>query len=91
MRAVAHATAIFIANVGNLVIAPQMVGFLSDWFAFFSGPNAASLRLALLCLAPSEFWAAARFYTAAARIINDQERATGVNIESAPERALGEA
>lgn len=91
MRAVAHATAIFIANVGNLVIAPQLVGFLSDWFAPLSGPNAGSLRLALLCLAPTGFWAAAHFYWAAAQVVKDQARATGVHIESAPDAALGEA
>ncbi len=33
MRAVYCATVLFAANLGNLVIAPQMVGLLSDWFA----------------------------------------------------------
>src|SRR5205823_16235 len=33
MRATACALLLFIANVANLVLAPQLIGWLSDWFA----------------------------------------------------------
>ena len=33
MRAMFCATTLFLANVGNLVIAPPLIGGLSDWFA----------------------------------------------------------
>jgi MFS family permease len=58
MRATTCALLLFTSNVANLVIAPQAVGFLSDWFSseFHAGGNA--LRWALLCLAPTGFWAA---------------------------------
>ncbi|GAC1675652.1 MAG: MFS transporter [Steroidobacteraceae bacterium] len=78
MRAVFCASLLFAANVGNLVVAPQLVGMLSDWFAPDHVANAASLRLALLCLAPTGFWAALHYIWAARRIVQDQERATGV-------------
>jgi MFS family permease len=49
MRATTCALLLFAANICNLVIAPQVVGWLSDWL---------SLRWALLILAPTGFWAA---------------------------------
>lgn len=49
MRATTCALLLFAANICNLVIAPQLVGWLSDWL---------SLRWALLILAPTGFWAA---------------------------------
>jgi MFS family permease len=77
MRAVFCATTLFLANVGNLVIAPQMVGMLSDWFAPSSGPNAQSLRLALLCLVPTGLWATVHYFIAARNLIADEQRAIG--------------
>jgi predicted MFS family arabinose efflux permease len=77
MRAIFCATTLFVANVGNLVIAPQAVGLLSDWFAPSSGPNAQSLRLALLCLVPTGLWATVHYFLAARNLIADQERAIG--------------
>lgn len=53
MRATTCALLLFAANICNLVIAPQLIGWLSDWF---SGPE--SLRWAMLVLAPTGFWAA---------------------------------
>jgi predicted MFS family arabinose efflux permease len=53
MRATTCALLLFAANICNLVIAPQFIGWLSDWF---SGPE--SLRWAMLVLAPTGFWAA---------------------------------
>ena len=78
MRAVFCATTLFLANVGNLIIAPELVGRLSDWFAPGSEPTAASLRLALLCLAPTGFWATAHYFWSIRDLRADEERATGV-------------
>jgi MFS family permease len=83
MRAMFCALTLFLANVGNLIIAPQLVGFLSDWFAPEHVPNAASLRLAMLCLVPTGFWAAAHYFLATRDMLADQERATGTAVEGA--------
>ena len=72
---------IFVSNVGNLIVAPQLVGFLSDSFAGGGEPTAASLRLAVLCLVPIGFWAAAHYYLAIRSIVEDQARATGVAVQ----------
>jgi predicted MFS family arabinose efflux permease len=80
MRALFCAATLFVANIGNLIIAPQAVGFLSDFFAPNHLANAASLRLALLCLAPVGFWATFHYFWSARRLIGDQERATGIKI-----------
>jgi MFS family permease len=77
MRALFCATTLFVANVGNLVIAPQAVGLLSDWFAPASGPNAESLRLALLCLVPIGLWATVHYFLATRDLLRDQARAVG--------------
>ena len=77
MRAVCAAVALLVANVFNLIIAPQGVGMLSDWFAGPSGGDAASLRSALLILAPTGFWAALHYFLAARTIVEDQKRAIG--------------
>jgi len=74
MRAVYCATVLFTANVGNLIIAPQMVGVLSDWFAPHHIANAESLRLAMLCLVPTGFWAAWHYFASARHIDEDQRR-----------------
>jgi predicted MFS family arabinose efflux permease len=84
MRAVFCATTLFVANVGNLIIAPQFVGVLSDWFAPGHLANAESLRLALLCLAPTGFWATAHYFLAMRQLLADQERATGTRLELPP-------
>jgi len=80
MRAIFCAMVLFLANVGNLVIAPPLVGWLSDVFAPTAGSNAESLRLAMLCLAPTGFWATAHFFLAIRNLPADQERATGVPV-----------
>ncbi len=80
MRAIFCAMVLFTANLGNLVIAPPLIGWLSDLFAPSSGPNADSLRLAMLCLAPTGFWATAHFFLALRDLPADQERATGVRV-----------
>src|ERR1700739_5129731 len=49
LRAMFCATVLFLANLGNLVVAPPLIGALSDWFAPNHISNADSLRLAMLC------------------------------------------
>jgi MFS family permease len=76
MRATACAILLFLANVANLFLAPQLfVGPLSDWFAssFNAGPE--SLRWALLLLAPTGLWAAWHLWRAGATIREDEARA----------------
>jgi hypothetical protein len=58
MRATTCALLLFTANFANLVIAPQVVGLLSDLFANVATGPGDSLRWALLLLAPTGFWAA---------------------------------
>jgi len=84
MRAMFCAATLFVANVCNLIIAPKAVGMLSDWFAPDHVANAASLRLALLCLAPVGFWAAFHFFWSASDLAGDQLRATGVPVTTDP-------
>ena len=48
------------------------------------GGDAASLRLALMVLAPSGFWAAYHLYLASRTIIADQKRAIGYTKDWAP-------
>jgi predicted MFS family arabinose efflux permease len=77
MRAMTVAISLLIANVLNLIVAPWLVGSLSDWFAGPGGANADSLRLAQLILAPSGLWAAWHYWRAEKYIIEDQKRAIG--------------
>jgi MFS family permease len=74
MRAITCALLLFSANVANLVVAPQLIGWLSDWFAGAFGAGEESLRWALLCLAPTGFWAAWHLCTSAATIREDEAR-----------------
>jgi predicted MFS family arabinose efflux permease len=77
MRAMAVAIALVIANVLNLIIAPAIVGGLSDMFDAAGGGNAESLRLAQLILAPTGLWAAWHYWRAEKYIVEDQKRAIG--------------
>jgi MFS family permease len=60
MRSQAVALLLFLSNIANLVIAPQLVGITSDALAPRFG--AESLRIALLPLTLCGFWAAAHFW-----------------------------
>jgi hypothetical protein len=84
MRNMFIAVSLLVANVFNLIVAPWVVGALSDWFAGTHATDAASLRLALLCLAPTGFWAAYHLYVASRTIIEDQKRAIGYTKSWAP-------
>ncbi len=78
MRAQFCAATLFVANVGNLIVAPQLVGFLSDAFAPDNVANGQSLRLAMLCLVPAGAWATWHYFRSARRIVQDEEHATGI-------------
>ena len=77
MRAIFCAMVLFLANIGNLVIAPPLIGALNDWFESWHMSSADALRLAMLCLVPTGVWATAHLYLAARDILKDQERARG--------------
>ena len=77
MRATFIAVSLLVANVLNLIVAPQAVGFMSDHFAGPAGADAQSLRLALLILAPTGFWAAYHYWAAAKTIVAEQKLAIG--------------
>ena len=77
MRNMFIAISLLVANILNLIVAPWVVGFLSDYFAGPNGTDAASLRAALLCLAPTGLWAAYHLYMASRTIVEDQKRAIG--------------
>ena len=77
MRSIFTAWSVLVGNVFNLIVAPQFVGALSDWFGRVHGADAASLRLALLVLAPTGFWATWHFFLAARTVAADQTRAIG--------------
>ncbi len=84
MRNMFIAISLLVANVLNLMVAPWFVGLLSNWFAGAHATDASSLRLALLVLAPSGFWAAYHLYLASRTIIEDQKRAIGYTKSWAP-------
>jgi MFS family permease len=74
MRAAFTAWSGLVGNVLNLIVAVQVIGLLSDWFAGAHGSDAASLRWALLLLAPTGFWAVWHFYLAARTVDADLQR-----------------
>ncbi len=77
MRAMVIAVSLLVANVFNLIVAPQGVGLLSDYFAGAKGADGESLRMALLILAPTGFWAAWHYWRAEKYAVADQKRAVG--------------
>jgi len=79
MRAMFCASTLFVANVGNLIIAPQLVGLLSDHYAAGGMDNAQSLRTAMLWLVPTGLWATFHYFWSARQIVADQIRATGID------------
>src|SRR6202034_3993361 len=80
MRSIFTAWSVLVGNVFNLIVAPQMVGIMSDFFARDHAADAASLRLALLVLAPTGFWAVWHFICAVRTVVADQALATGYTI-----------
>jgi hypothetical protein len=80
MRATTCAVLLFTANVANLIIAPQIVGWMSDWFSATLGTGEESLRWALLIIAPTGFWAAYHLWRSGARIREDERIAREFNL-----------
>jgi MFS family permease len=76
MRATTCAILLFAANFANLVVAPQLIGLLSDWFAHSFGAGQESLRWALLLLAPTGLWGAWHLWTSGVTIREDEARAS---------------
>ena len=74
MRAAFTAWSVLVGNVFNLIVAVVGIGVLSDWFAGARGSDAASLRWALLLLAPTGFWAVWHFYRASRTVEADLAR-----------------
>jgi MFS family permease len=71
MRAQAMAILLFTANIANLVIAPQLLGFASDVVAATTTLGADSLRWVLAFTAPVGFWAAWHCWRAEATVRED--------------------
>jgi predicted MFS family arabinose efflux permease len=78
MRATTTAVTLLMANIANLVLAPQLVGFVSDLSGGAHGADAASLRFALLLLAPTGLWAAYHYWAAIRDFRADEDRAAGL-------------
>jgi MFS family permease len=75
MRALIAAVLLFVANVANLVIAPQLIGILSDLTAVRIANPAESLRFVLLGTAFTGIWAAWHYFAAAKSLREDFARA----------------
>jgi hypothetical protein len=65
MRAQSIAVLMLVANIFNLIVAPQAIGIASDLLSGLGHSLADSLRLALLGLAPTGLWAGAHYALAA--------------------------
>ena len=75
MRAQAFAVFLFLANVANLVVAPELIGLASDYLASRIDDPRESLRYSLIFSACTGFWAAYHYYAAAHSLSHDVERA----------------
>ncbi len=84
MRSMFIAWSLLVGNIFNLIVAPQGIGFLSDYFAGGHGADAQSLRLALLILAPAGFWATWHAYRATKTVVADQQRAAAYTKSGRP-------
>lgn len=78
MRAQTMAVLLFTANIANLIIAPQLIGVISDWLAATYGDQ--SLRWALVLTAPTGFWAAYHYWVAERSLREDTVRVGGLSI-----------
>lgn len=79
MRAQATAVLLFTANVANLVIAPQLVGFASDWLTASSELGPEALRWVLVFTAPTGLWGAWHMWRCGRTVREDQRAVLGVN------------
>jgi dipeptide/tripeptide permease len=74
MRGQAVAIYLLTTNFANLAIAPQLVGWTSDFLAAHGHDTAASLRVALVTLAVSGFWGGLHYALAMRHIRQDTAR-----------------
>jgi predicted MFS family arabinose efflux permease len=74
MRAQGMAISLLAANVCNLIVAPTVVGWISDTLAPRLGSNAESLRYALLALSLTGFWAGYHYLTSVRTFDSDDVR-----------------
>ena len=58
MRNMFIAISLLVANILNLIVAPRVVGVLSDWFAGATRPMRPRCAPRCSCSAPTGFWAA---------------------------------
>ena len=65
MRGIICALILFVANVANLVVAPILIGALSDLLAPHLADPVDSLRYVLALAAATGFWAAWHYFAAA--------------------------
>jgi predicted MFS family arabinose efflux permease len=75
MRAVCCAIMLFGANVANLALAPQIIGFISDALMRYTGAGSESLRYALIIGSFTGFWAAYHYWAAGRELRGDLARA----------------
>jgi hypothetical protein len=74
MRAQGMAVSLLSANIANLIVAPVVVGFISDRLAGPLGSNAESLRYALMALSLTGFWAGYHYFTSVRTYVVDDQR-----------------
>jgi MFS family permease len=79
MRAQAVALLLFLSNIANLIIAPQVIGLASDHLAAHYGRD--SLRIALIPLAFTGLWAAWHYWLSARHLATGLERAGIASIQ----------
>jgi hypothetical protein len=87
MRAQTIALLLFSANIANLVIAPQAVGFASDMLAPTYGGE--SLRHALIPLGFAGFWAAWHYGLCAKHLMDGLARAGNGDVPRMPNIPAG--
>ena len=75
MRGQTFAVLLFLANVANLVLAPELIGIASDLLAARIEEPRESLRYALFASAFTGFWAAWHYAAATRALPGDLERA----------------
>ncbi|MFI4889659.1 MAG: MFS transporter [Steroidobacterales bacterium] len=79
MRAQAMAILMMVGNVGNLIVAPQLVGFASDALNARYGSD--SLRVALLPLTVVGLWSAAHWWMSGWRVKEAMRRAGNLSAD----------
>lgn len=74
MRGLSCAIMLFVANIANLAIAPQLIGFASDVLRSQFDLGQESLRYALVATAVTGLWAAYHWWAAGRAMVGDLHR-----------------